>query len=120
MDVIENIKEKGIWEGMQKGRKEGQRKGRQEIALNMLKEKIEIAFINKLTGFSKEEIKKLKNQASQKSLSKTKQTFFSPDKFFTSFDSDSKLSQELLQLIFSKKEIEIYDLKKIGSKKRSF
>ncbi|MBC6415842.1 MAG: hypothetical protein GDA46_05570 [Bdellovibrionales bacterium] len=44
------------WE--EKGRKEGQ----QEIVLNMLKEKVEIAFISKITGFSKEEIQKIKEE----------------------------------------------------------
>ncbi|MBC6416196.1 MAG: hypothetical protein GDA46_07450, partial [Bdellovibrionales bacterium] len=46
-------------EGFEQGRKEGQ----QEIVLNMLKEKVEIAFISKITGFSKEEIEKLKKNS---------------------------------------------------------
>jgi len=59
MDVREVIKEKGRQEGMQ----EGIQKGRQEIVLNMLKEKVEMAFISKITGFSKEEIEKLKKNS---------------------------------------------------------
>jgi len=34
------------------------KEGLQEMVLNMLKEKTDIAFISKFTGFSKEEIKK--------------------------------------------------------------
>jgi len=55
-DILE---ETGFWEGMQKGRQEGM----QEIVLNLLKEKTEIAFISKITSFSKEEIEKLKNSS---------------------------------------------------------
>ncbi|MBC6415769.1 MAG: hypothetical protein GDA46_05195, partial [Bdellovibrionales bacterium] len=50
-DVIGVIKEEGRQEGMQK------------TALNLLKEKVEIAFISKITGFSKEEIEKLKKNS---------------------------------------------------------
>ena len=59
MNIRKLIKEKGRWEGFKKGHKEGQ----QEVVLNMLKEKTNISFISKVTGFSKEEIKKLKNQS---------------------------------------------------------
>ncbi|MBC6415066.1 MAG: hypothetical protein GDA46_01555 [Bdellovibrionales bacterium] len=66
-NVRESIKAEGIQEGMQKGRQEGLQKGiqkgRQETALNLLKEKVDIAFISKITGFSKEEIKKLKKNS---------------------------------------------------------
>ena len=56
--------EQGLKEGMQKGMKQGIQKGMQQVALNMLKEKTEMAFICKVTGLSEEEIKKLsvKNQ----------------------------------------------------------
>ena len=58
-DVREVIKEKGVWEGMQKGMQKGIQKGREEIVLKMLKEKVDIAFITKITGFSEAEIKEL-------------------------------------------------------------
>ena len=77
MDIREYIKEKYLWEGMQKGRLEGQQegmrkgrlegqqegmqKGRQQVILNMLKEKADISFISKVTGLSEKEIKKLQN-----------------------------------------------------------
>ena len=54
-DVREVIKEKGVWEGMQKGRR--------EVVLNMLKEKADISFIAKVTGLSEAAIKKLKNNS---------------------------------------------------------
>jgi len=60
-DVREIIKEKGRWEGEREGLKKGRWEGRQEVVLNMLKEKTDIAFIAKVTGFSKKEIQKLKN-----------------------------------------------------------
>ncbi len=56
-DVLEIVKEKGRWEG----EREGLKKGRQEIVLNMLKEKINVSVISKVTGLSKKAIKKLKN-----------------------------------------------------------
>ena len=58
-DVREVIKAKGVWEGMQKGMQKGREEERQEIILKMLKEKVDIAFITKITGFSEAEIKKL-------------------------------------------------------------
>ena len=49
--------EKGITKGLQRGRVEAM----QAVALNMLKEKVEISFIAKVTGLSEQEIEKLKN-----------------------------------------------------------
>jgi len=67
MHIREHIKEKGRWEGLRKGRQEGIQKGRQEerqqVVLNLLKEKIEVSFISKVTGLTEKEIKKLKNGA---------------------------------------------------------
>ena len=75
MNIREIIKEKGRWEGkregMRKGRQEGIQKGiekgiqkgRQEVILNMLKEKMNISVISKVTGLPAREIKKLKNGA---------------------------------------------------------
>ena len=62
--------EKGREEGMEKGREEGIEKGREEgretnkknIALKMLKEGLDKAFISKITNLSEAEIIRLKNQ----------------------------------------------------------
>ncbi|MBC6415747.1 MAG: hypothetical protein GDA46_05070, partial [Bdellovibrionales bacterium] len=70
-DVIGVIKEEGLQEGiqrgmqrgMEKGMQKGRQEGRKEIVLNMLKEKVEIAFISKITGFSKKEIEKIKKNS---------------------------------------------------------
>ena len=57
--------DEGMEKGLRKGRKEGIEKGmmkvREQIALNMLKEKTDIAFISKVTGLLETEIIKLKN-----------------------------------------------------------
>ena len=45
-------------------RREGWEKSRQEVIVNMLREKADIAFISKVTGFSLKEIKKLKKNGS--------------------------------------------------------
>ena len=60
MDVREIIKEKGRYEGRKEGRHEGRKEGRHEIILNMLKNKVDIALISKVTSLSKKEINKLK------------------------------------------------------------
>ena len=57
MDIRKHIEERGRQKGWRKGLKEG----RQEVVLNMLKEKADIDFIQKVTGISEKEIKKLKN-----------------------------------------------------------
>ena len=61
MDIREHIKEQGRWEGERKGLREGRQKERQQVILNMLKEKADIAFIAKVTGLSEKAIRKLKN-----------------------------------------------------------
>ena len=55
-----SFQQDGYDEGWEKGHQKGRRKGRQEVVLNMLKKKMDIAFISEVTGLSKEEIKKLK------------------------------------------------------------
>ena len=52
--------QKGMQQGMQKGIAEGLQKGMQQVALNMLKEGLDITLICKMTGLSKKEIKNLK------------------------------------------------------------
>ena len=42
-------------------KEEGLQKGRQSVALKMLQEGVDIAFVSKVTGLSKEEIEKLTN-----------------------------------------------------------
>ena len=65
MNIREYIKQQGQQEGWQKGLKQGQQegwqKGQQELILKMLKEKADLAFISRVTGLPKQEIKKLKN-----------------------------------------------------------
>ena len=51
---------KGIATGLKKGRVEGRRESMQEVALNMLKEGADVAFVAKTTKLPKSEIKKLK------------------------------------------------------------
>ena len=52
----------GRQEGLQKGLQEGRQENQIEIALNMLKENLKISFISKMTGLSKDKVKKLKAQ----------------------------------------------------------
>ena len=51
--------EKGIEEGLKKGHEKGIEEGKKEIAKKMLKEKISIEVIEKVTNLSKDELKKL-------------------------------------------------------------
>ena len=64
MDIREDIRQEakmeGIQEGIRRGKKEGRQEGKKEIILNMLKNKIDISIISKVTGLSKEEIDKIK------------------------------------------------------------
>ena len=60
-DVREIIKEKGRWEGERKGLKKGRQERDKEVVLNMLKEKINVSVISKVTGLSEKAIKQLKN-----------------------------------------------------------
>ena len=53
--------EYAVQKGLKKGREEGMQKERQTVALNMLKEQADIAFICKVTGLSEEKINKLKS-----------------------------------------------------------
>ena len=47
--------------GMRRGRREGREEGMKEVALNLLKENVDLNLIEKTTGLSKSEIKMLKN-----------------------------------------------------------
>lgn len=46
--------------GMQKGRQEGKQEEKMKIAMNLLKEGVEIALVAKSTGLSKSEVERLK------------------------------------------------------------
>ena len=61
MNIREYIKQKGVQEGWQKGQQEGGQKKQQELILKMLKEKLDLSVISRVTGLPKQEIKKLKN-----------------------------------------------------------
>ena len=56
-----------IEEGREKGRKEGRETNKKSIALKMLKEGLDKAFISKITSLSEAEIIKLKNQITAQS-----------------------------------------------------
>ena len=67
---IDRATEKGIEKGIKKGRKEGIEKGivkgREEgiedVALNMLKEGMNVSQVSKITGMSKDKIKALQTK----------------------------------------------------------
>ena len=60
-DTLDEEREKWLKKGLQAGRQEGLQAGRQTVILNMLKEKLDLSVISKVTGLSEAEIKKLKN-----------------------------------------------------------
>ena len=57
MDIKEYFREEGREEGRQKGRQERDK----EVVLNMLKEKMDLAFICKVMGLSEKEVRNFKN-----------------------------------------------------------
>ena len=54
MTFAEKMEERGIQKGMQKGK--------QDIALRMLNEGVELAFISKVTDFSQADLKRLQEK----------------------------------------------------------
>ena len=62
LDKIEKAEKEGLTRGMKKGIKEGIKEGVEKTALNMLKEKIDINTISKVTGLNIEQIKKLESK----------------------------------------------------------
>ena len=59
--MIENsIRDEGIRKGLEQGLEKGTEQSKNEIAMNMLKENMDISLISKLTGLSNEQINKLK------------------------------------------------------------
>lgn len=69
MDTLQYVEERGRIKGLRKGRQEGHQEGRQEgrqernreVILSMLKAKLDISLVSKVTGLSAKEIEKLKN-----------------------------------------------------------
>ena len=59
---FENAKKKGIKEGLEEGRKEGRKEAREEgiisVAKKMLEEKVDLDFIIRITGLTKEQLMK--------------------------------------------------------------
>jgi len=66
MTFAEKMEERGIQKGMQKGKQEGKQEGKiegkQDIALRMLNEGVELAFISKVTDFSQADLKRLQEK----------------------------------------------------------
>ena len=57
---IAEAKAEGLTQGLSQGKELGVREERLEIAKKMLKENVDVDFIVKMTGLSKEELEKLK------------------------------------------------------------
>ena len=57
--LIKNAKEEGKKQGKKEGKIQGKKEQSIEISRKMIKEGLEIEFISKVTGLSKEEIEKL-------------------------------------------------------------
>ena len=62
----------------------------------------------------------MKKHKKNKSQVKRKKPKLTHDSFFKLFYSDTELAKELLKLIFSKKELEAYDLNKLKIEKDTF
>ena len=66
MTFAEKMEERGIQKGMQKGKQEGKQEGKiegkQDIALRMLNEGVELAFISKVTDLSLADLKRLQEK----------------------------------------------------------
>ena len=61
MNIKEDIRQRGVQEGLQQGVQQGLQQGVQQVALNMLRNRLEISQISKMTGLPEKEIEKLKN-----------------------------------------------------------
>ena len=59
---IQKGKLEGILEGEARGKQEGKTEGKKDIALKMLNEGVELAFISKVTDFSLAELKRLQEK----------------------------------------------------------
>ena len=56
------MEERGIQKGKQEGKQEGKIEGKQDIALRMLNEGVELAFISKVTDLSLADLKGLQEK----------------------------------------------------------
>ena len=63
MDIREEIRQKGRVEGRVEGREEGMQQGQKQLILKLLEGGLDFQSICKYTGFSEEELKKLKNSS---------------------------------------------------------
>lgn len=61
MSILEKRELMGVEKGIEKGIEQGIEQSKKEIAINLLKENVEIAFITKTTGLSNKIIEELKN-----------------------------------------------------------
>ena len=61
MDITQYVREEEHIKGLKKGLRKGRQEGRKELVLKMLKEKMDITLVFRLTGLSIKEVKKLKN-----------------------------------------------------------
>ena len=59
---IDRATEKGIKKGRKEGIEKGIEKGREDVALNMLKEGMNVSQVSKITGMSKDKIKALQTK----------------------------------------------------------
>ena len=59
---IQKGKQEGILEGKQEGMLEGETRGKQDIALRMINEGVELAFISKVTDLSLADLKRLQEK----------------------------------------------------------
>ena len=59
---IDRATEKGIEKGLKKGIKKGREEGIEDVALNMLKEGMNVSQVSKITGMSKDKIKALQTK----------------------------------------------------------
>ena len=58
----ERGKQEGILEGKHEGMLEGETRGKQDIALRMLNEGVELAFVSKVTDLSLADLKRLQEK----------------------------------------------------------
>ena len=59
---IKKGRKEGIEKGIEKGREEGREEGIEDVALNMLKEGMNVSQVSKITGMSKDKIKALQTK----------------------------------------------------------
>ena len=64
LPMLKGLSGKGGWQkGQKEGWQKGLKQGQQELILKMLKEKVGLSVISRVTGLLTQEIKKLKNDS---------------------------------------------------------